>query len=379
MTKNRLFTPGPTPVPERVLERGARPLIHHRTDEFESALSDVHKGLRYLYDTTQPVLVLAASGTGSMEAAFANTVAPGERVITVNGGKFGERWGRIARAYGIEVDEIMLQWGESVSSAQIIDRLKANEGVSAIFLTHSETSTGALTDIEGIIREVRPQFDGLFVVDGITAVGAHETRFDSWDIDVLVTGSQKGLMIPPGLACIALSERAWRRVERGGLPRFYFDLTAARKAYDQSSTPWTPAVSLVLALDEALQMIREEGREAVWQRHTRLAAGLRKGVEGLGLTLLPTYPSNALTAINLPEGCGSLPGHLSGRYGYTIAGGQDHLKGKIARISHLGYYDESDMIGMLYVLERGIADLTGAPVTGDGVSAATRYFGEADQ
>ena len=376
MTKNRLFTPGPTPVPERVLERGARPLIHHRTDEFESALAEVHEGLQYLYDTTQPVLLLASSGTGSMEAAFANTIAPGDRVITVNGGKFGERWGKIARAYGIDVDEIELQWGESVSPEAILERLDAGGPAAGIFLTHSETSTGALTDVERIIREVRPWFDGLFVVDGITAFGAHETRFDTWDIDVLVTGSQKGLMIPPGLACIALSERAWKRAEQGGLPRFYFDLVAARKSWKESSTPWTPAVSLVLALDEALRMIREEGREEVWERHARLATGLRTGVDAMGLSVLASNPSNALTAVNLPDGCGKLSGHLADRYGYTIAGGQDHLKGKIARISHLGYYDESDMIGMLYVLERGIADLTGGTVTGQGVAAAARYFAE---
>ena len=255
------------------------------------------------------------------------------------------------------------------------DQLRAHPKTKAICLTHSETSTGALTDVEGIIAALRPEFDGLFIVDGITAVGAHEVHFDAWDVDVLVTGSQKGLMIPPGLACIALSDRGWTAAETSDLPSFYFDLIAARAAFEKGTTPWTPAVSLVLGLAEALSLIRDEGREAVWERHTRLATGLRKGVQALGLELLAKEPSNALTSILLPEGCATLPALLKEKYGYTIAGGQNDFKGKIGRISHLGYYDESDMLGMLHVIEKVLVELRGGEMTGAGVQAASTYFG----
>ncbi len=375
MIKNRLFTPGPTPVPDRVLQAGARPIIHHRTPEFEKSLATVHDNLRYLYGTEHPVLLLASSGTGAMEAAIANTLSSGETVITINGGKFGERWGEIARAYGLDVDEIVIDWGTSISAEQIRERIAEHDQVAAICLTHSETSTGALTDVQSIIRELRPEFDGLFIVDGITAVGAHPMEFDAWDVDILVTGSQKGLMIPPGLACIALSDRAWRATEQSDLPSFYFDLIEARKAYDKGTTPWTPAVSLVLSLAEALAMIREEGKEAVWNRHARLAEGLRAGARALDLKIFADSPSNALTSIVLPDGCKDLPGRLKNEWGYTIAGGQGEYKGVIGRISHLGYYDDSDMIGMLYAMERVLAELRGEEVRGTGVAAAARAFG----
>ncbi len=378
MKKNRLFTPGPTPVPDRVLQRMARPIIHHRTAEFEDSLTSVHHDLQYLFDTTQPVLVLAASGTGAMEAAIVNTLSSGDEIITVNGGKFGQRWGKIGRAYGLQVHEVVVPWGESISLSALERQLEAHPETKAICLTHSETSTGALTDVQGIVAALRPTFRGLFIVDGITAVGAHEMHFDEWDVDVLVTGSQKGLMIPPGLACIALSERAWRSVEQSDLPSFYFDLQAAKVAYQKGTTPWTPAVTLVLGLAEALSMIREEGREAVWERHSTLAEGLRRGVKALGVELLAESPSNALTSIVLPDGCSSLPGVLKEKYGYTIAGGQDDFKGKIGRISHLGYYDRSDMLGMLYVLEQVLVELRGGEVTGAGVAAASEYFGSSD-
>ena len=374
MKKNRLFTPGPTPVPDRVLQAGARPIIHHRTPEFEESLASVHENLRYLFGTTSPVLVLASSGTGAMEAALANTLSRGDQVVTVNGGKFGERWGTIAATYGLEVDEITLEWGRSVTADQIRQRL--NPEVRAICLTHSETSSGALTDVRSIIKELRPEFEGLFVVDGITAVGAHEAWFDEWDIDVLVTGSQKGLMIPPGLACIALSQRAWRATESSDLPSFYFDLVAARKAFEKGTTPWTPAVSLVMSLSEALQMLREEGKEAVWNRHARLADGLRAGLSALDVKLFAENPSNALTSIILPDGCSDLPGILKREWGYTIAGGQAEYKGVIGRISHLGYYDESDMIGVLYAIESVLGRLRNAPVTGAGVAATAKRFDE---
>lgn len=372
--KPRLFTPGPTPVPESVMLAMAEPIIHHRTPEFQKALRDLSDGLGYLFCTKQPVMTLTASGTGAMEAAIVNTLSAGDEIITVNGGKFGERWGEIARAYGVVPHEVIVEWGRAVTIADINAALDQHPGVKAICLTHSETSTGAFTDVQSITQELRKRFDGLVIVDGITAVGAHEMRFDEWDIDVVVTGSQKGLMIPPGLAFIALSERAWRAAERSTLPSFYFDLAAARTAYESNDTPWTPAVTLILGVAMALGMIREEGIENVWGRHDRLARGLRAGVEALGLKTFASPPSNALTSIYLPERGDEFMSLMKKKYKVTMAGGQDAYKGKIFRVSHLGYYDEPDMLSVLYAIERALADVGHPHTTGAGLAAAQGVF-----
>ena len=372
MKRTRLFTPGPTPVPEEVMLAMARPIIHHRTEEFQETLRFVNESLAYLFVTEQPVMTLTASGTGAMEAAIANTMARGDEIITVNGGKFGERWGKIGRAYGLNVHEIMIEWGRAVTVEQIEESLREHPNARGLFLTHSETSTGAFTDVRGIAAALRPGFDGLIVVDGITAVGAHEMRFDDWDLDVVITGSQKGLMIPPGLAFAALSERAWKATERSDLPRFYFDLTMARKAHADADTPWTPAITLIIGLGKALEMLRAEGREEAWARHDRLARSLRAGVEALGLGLFAFPYSNALTSVVLPEGGEAIPSHLKKAYGITAAAGQDHLKGKIVRFSHLGYYDEGDMMTLIHYLEQTLIDLGIPHESGAGLSAAHR-------
>ncbi|HVZ40237.1 MAG TPA: alanine--glyoxylate aminotransferase family protein [Candidatus Kapabacteria bacterium] len=374
--KPRLFTPGPTPVPESVTLRMAQPIIHHRTPEFQNVLRDVASGLQYLFCTAQPVLTITASGTGAMEAAIVNTLSAGDEILFVNAGRFGERWGAMARAYGVAAHEIPVPWGRAVTIEQITAALAAHPTVAALCLTHSETSTGVFTDVRAIAEAVRPAFDGLIVVDGITAVGAHELRFDDWGIDVAVTGSQKGLMIPPGLAFIALSRRAWDACRRSTLPKFYFDLLEARDAYERNDTPWTPAITLVCGVAETLRMIREEGIEAVWQRHARLAAALRAGVAALGLEPYGAPPSHAITAITLPARGEEFMALLKDRYRVTVAAGQDELKGRIFRVAHLGYYDEADMLAVLYCIERALADVGHPHRPGAGLAAAQQAFQE---
>jgi len=374
--KKRLFTPGPTPVPEHIMLSMAEPLIHHRHPEFQELFKRVAENLRYLFQTSNDVLTLTSSGTGAMEAAVANLVSPGDTVIYVNGGKFGERWGELSRMYGANAVEILVDWGEAVTADQVREALKEHPEAKAIFVTHSETSTGVAIDVEKIARVVHENSEAVIVVDGISAVGALEMRMDAWNLDVVVTGSQKGLMIPPGLAFIALNDRAWQLVERSRSPRYYFDLLRARKSFKENDTPWTPAISLFIGLDAALEMIRRETVEAIWRRHARLAAAVRAGIQALGLKLLSKSPSNALTAVWNPEGCDVklFNTALKSTYGITVAGGQGHLKGKIFRISHLGYYDELDVIGVVSAVELALRDAGYQFEAASGVSAAQQVF-----
>ncbi len=356
--------------------RMAQPIIHHRHPEFLEILTRVNKNLQYLFQTSHEVLTLTSSGTGAMDAAVCNLHSPGETAIFVNGGKFGERWGEILRAYGVQAVEIQVPWGDSVTPDQIQAGLKSHPSAKAVYLTHSETSTGAATDIKSIAAAVHQNSDAVVIVDGITAVGAMEMRMYEWQIDGVVTGSQKGLMIPPGLAFLALSEKAWNVAGRSTLPKYYFDLQKARKAFAENDTPWTPAVSLVIGVDSALEMVRQEGIENVWARHERLARGIRSGVQALGLKILGKCPSNALTAVFIPESVDSKQFNkvLKNTYGITIAGGQGHLKGKIFRISHLGYYDELDMTTMISALEMTLRECGYTFELGSGVRAALQTF-----
>lgn len=351
--KKRLFTPGPTPIPETVMLKMAEPIIHHRNPEFNEILTRVNKNLKYLFQTEQPVLTLTSSGTGGVESTFVSLFSPGDTIISSNGGKFGERWVKMPKAFGMNAVEIKVEWGKAPTAEQILAALKANPTAKAVYLVHSETSTGAATDVKALAKVIRENSNALVCVDGITAVGAHELRFDEWGIDVCVTGSQKGLMIPPGLAFVALSQRAVAAMETSKMPRFYFDLKKALKSYQDNDTPWTPAVSLVIGVDAALQMIVTEGIENVWARHKRLANAIRAGVSAAGLKLFSEFPSYAVTPVWVPQGVEwkKFNKILKGKYGITIAGGQDDFKDKIFRISHLGYYDELDMITMIGALE----------------------------
>src|SRR5216117_1609714 len=313
----------------------ALPVIHHRTPQFGAVLAEVQEGLRELFGTAQDVLVLAASGTGAMEGSVTNLLSPGDEVVVVNGGKFGERWTRICQAYGLRVHELVVEWGRAVRPEAVAAALDAHRMARALFVQASETSTCVLHPVPALAELTRRR-DVLLVVDGITAVGVVDLPMDRLGIDVLVTGSQKALMLPPGLAFAALSERAWAATEHATLPRFYFDFRRERKGVAERSTAWTPAISLVQGLRVALAMLRAEGLPNVHARHERLARATRAAATALGLRLLaPDSPSPAATAVMVPDGVdgSGLVRYLRDRMGVTFAGGQDRLKGKIVRLA----------------------------------------------
>lgn len=372
--KRRLFTPGPTPVPERVLLKMAEPIIHHRKPEYRAIASRVNANLGVLFGTTRPVLTLTCSGTGAVEASFVNLFSPGDKVIAINGGKFGERWVKLPRAFGLVAVDAAVEWGRTMTGEGLRSVLSAHPDARAVYITQSETSTGTFFDVRALAKVVRDHSDALVCVDAISAMGAHELRFDEWGVDVCVTGSQKGLMIPPGLAFIALSARAEDAMGRSTLPKFYFDLRRALSSRATDDTPWTPAVSLVVGLDLALQSIIGEGLVAVWSRHLRLSAALRAGVRAMGLELASESPSAAVTAVKLPAGVDwkEFNRTLDERYGVVAAGGQGSWKGKIFRISHLGYYDELDMVTVAAALERTLIDCGVRLDPGAGVTAVQR-------
>ena len=354
----------------------AEPIMHHRHPEFREIVARVNQNLKYVFQTEQPVLTLASSGTGGVESTFVSLFSPGDTVIAVNGGKFGERWVKMPRTFGLNAVEIKVEWGKAPTRDQVLAALRENPQAKAVYLVHSETSTGTATDIESLARIIRENSNALVCVDGITAIGAHEFRFDEWGIDICVTGSQKGLMIPPGLAFVAVSKRAVEAMEQSTLPKFYFDLRKALKSHEKDDTPWTPAITLIVGLDAALAMIRAEGIENVWRRHERLAVGLREGIKAMGLRLFSQAPSFAVTPAWVPDGIEwkLFNGTLKEKYGITIAGGQEEFAGKIFRISHLGYYDELDMITILSALEMTLCDCGYRIELGSGVRAAQASF-----
>jgi aspartate aminotransferase-like enzyme len=361
-----------------VLAAMALPVIHHRTPQFGAVLAEVQEGLRELFGTAGEVLVLAASGTGAMEASVTNLLSPGDEAIVVNGGKFGERWTKICRAYGVRVHELVVEWGRAVEPAAVAAALDAHPAARALFVQASETSTCVLHPVPELASLTRRR-GTLLVVDGITAVGVIDLPMDRLGIDVLVTGSQKALMLPPGLAVLALSERAWKAAEGARLPRFYFDLQKERKGVAERSTAWTPAISLVQGLRVALGLLRAEGWAAVHARHDRLARATRAGATALGLALLaPESPSPAATAVLVPAGVdgAALVRYLRDRMRVTFAGGQDHLKGRILRLAHLGWVGSFDVVTAIAALELALRHF-GVPVElGRGVGAAEAILAE---
>jgi aspartate aminotransferase-like enzyme len=377
--KTTLLTPGPTAIPDSVSSIFARQIIHHRTPAFEKLFEDVRAGLKYLFQTRQDVLLLAATGTGAMDAAVSNLFRKGDTVITINGGKFGERWTRIAQVYGLKAVEIRLEPGDAVEPAQLEKAVKTNAGAKAVLFQASETSTGARMPTQEIARIARAA-GMLSVCDAITACGVFDLPMDEWGIDVMMTGSQKALMLPPGLSVIALSDAAWAAVEKSDLPRFYFDLKAERKMQQKNQTAWTPAISLVQGLQESLRLLREEGLHNVFKRHELLAAAMRAGAQALGLELLARFnPSPAVTAVRVPEGIADgrqIPKLMRDKYGVTIVGGQDELEGKILRLAHIGYCDRFDITTALCALELALAELGHKVQFGAGVGAALRVFAE---
>jgi aspartate aminotransferase-like enzyme len=372
MQKQYLLAPGPTPVPPRVLQAMALPIVHHRAPAYKEIFAEVREGLKYLFQTEQEVLVLASSGTGAMEGTIINLFSPGDKVIAVRGGKFGERWSDLGKTYGLEVIDIDVEWGRAVAVTEVAAILEREGDVKAVLLQASETSTGVMHPVREIAALTRERENTLTIVDAITGVGVFALPMDEWGLDVVVTGSQKALMLPPGLAFGALSPKAWEFNKRSTLPRYYFDFAKELKNAEKGQNAYTPAVSLIVGLREVLRMIREETLEGVHARHARLATAMRAGVEALGLELFaPGSPSNAVTAVKAPAGVDGqdIVKVLRGR-GVTIAGGQDHVKGKIFRLAHLGYAGDFDVLTGLAALEMALAQL-GYDLAGrSGVSAA---------
>ena len=374
MHPKRLFTPGPTEVPAEVRESMARPLVHHRTEEYREIQRQVTENLQWLLKTRNPVFILASSGTGAMEAAVANLTRPGEKVLVPVLGKFSHRWKEIGDAFGLDVVTIETEWGDATKPEIVEAAFDANPGISVLFTPHSETSTGVLQDVKSMAR-IAHERGALIVVDGITSVGAEEIETDAWGLDVVIGGAQKGVMIPPGLAYLSVSEAAREKMERGRHPVYYFDLNRALKSYEIGDTPWTPPIVHVLGLHKALEMIRSEGRENVISRHASNARATRAAVEALGLRVLASTPASCATAVVFDDGNAErVRGYLNDTFGIRVAGGQARLKGKIIRLGHLGYYFEADILMLISALESTLFDLGLIDAPGKGTEAALMEF-----
>jgi aspartate aminotransferase-like enzyme len=343
-----LRVPGPTPLPPRVREALARQMMNHRGPDFAAIMREVHANLRYFFVTENSVLTFPASGTGGLEAAIVNLLSPGDEVLAVSTGIFGDRFARIAAAFGLVVHPLEYPWGRAADPSGVAQALEAHPRARAVLLTQNETSTGVLNSVEEIARAARAaRPDVLLLVDAISGLVAAPLLADAWDLDVVVAGSQKAWMAPPGMTMLSVSERAWEATRSARLPRLYWDFAAARKAHDQGQPPYTPAVSVYYALQVALRMMRDEGREEIWARHSALAERTRAGVRRLGLDLFadPDHFSPSVTAVCMPDGVDASRLLRTAReeHGVVFAGGQGALSGRIIRIGHLGWVREADI------------------------------------
>jgi len=380
MKKTYLLAPGPTPVPETVNLEMAAPMVHHRTPQFSKIFGEAAEDAKYLFQTKQDVIILASTGTGGMESCITNLFSPGDKVLVINGGKFGERWGKISESYGLEPVWINVEWGQAVDPKEVKAALDKDKDIRAILVQASETSTAVAHPIEALSKLTRDRDDILLVVDGITGVGVFPLPMDEWGIDAIVTGSQKALELPPGLALVALSEKAWKFADQSKCPHFYFDLKKERKNLANQTSAYTPAVSLVIGLRAVLKSFKEEGIENVHKRHNRLARATRAATKALGLNMVaPDAPADSLTGVFLPEGIdgGKIVKSLRDDFGVTLAGGQDQWKGKIIRIAHLGYVDTFDTIVAISAIEMALKKFGHAVELGKGVAAAQEILLEA--
>jgi aspartate aminotransferase-like enzyme len=371
----RLLTPGPTPVPEETLLELARPVPHHRTAGFKKILSEVLDGLKYVFQTNHDVIVLTSSGTGAMEAALVNAVPRGAKALCLFAGRFGERWHKLWQAFGVESVPVTAALGQAVSPDQLQRAMKDHPDAAAVCVVHSETSTGVKHDIQAMGKLVAPS-QAVFIVDGISAAGAMECRTDEWHIDLLATGSQKALMLPPGLAFLTVSPKAWQRIDAHKPASFYFDLKKYREKLKVPDTPFTPAHTLLRALRVSLERIRKEGIEASWARHTRLAAAARAGITAMGLELFADPPAEGLTAVKVPPGldCAVFLKTLEQDYGLKLASGQEPVKGQIFRLAHMGYMDYFDVLAAIAGIELTLRRMGWQVELGKGVAAAQRVF-----
>lgn len=371
--KRYLFSPGPTMLPAEILLAMAEPIMHHREPEFSRILAEIRENLKYLFQTEKEVLIFTSSGTGAMDGAVSNILSKGDTALIVRGGKFGERWEEICEAYGVQVRAIDVPWGEAVDPGLVEEALRKDGSIRAVYTTASETSTGVKHPIKELADITRQYDETVIVVDAITGIGVFDLPMDEWGVDVLVTGSQKALMLPPGLSFVALSDKAWRLAERSDLPKYYFNFKKELIKLQANDTSFTPAITLVIGLRESLRMIRQEGLETLFARHEKLANATRAAVKALGLELYAEKsPSNAVTALKVPETIGAkeLKSRFYERFGITVAGGQDRAKGNIIRIAHLGYYDRLDIIMVISALEMLLKEMGHNFELGAGVKAA---------
>jgi aspartate aminotransferase-like enzyme len=378
--QNKLFTPGPTEIPPEVMSELSRPMIHHRTAEFESVFGETREQLKAIYQTQQEIIVLASSGTGGMEAAVSNFFSSGDQVLVIEAGKFGERWAQIARQYGLRVVSLFYDPGIPANPDDVIRVLKEHPAVKGVFMTASETSTATYHPVDKLAEAVRAQSQALVVVDAVTAIGIHDIKTDDWDLDVVVGGSQKGFMLPPGLSFVSVSQRAWKEAQTSTLPKYYFDLRKELKNHRENTTAYTPAVSLIRGCHKSCQLILQNGLQAWTRRHQIMTQAVHAGAKAMGLSLLAeNSPSHCLTAIWIPEAVGAkkIIGLLDTQHHMTVAGGQDELKDKIIRIAHFGALTFTDISAVIFALEMSIHMLGGKIELGAGPKAVSQVFAKA--
>jgi aspartate aminotransferase-like enzyme len=371
MQKIKLFTPGPTMVPPEVTVAMAEPFDHHRTQAHRKILQNVTRKLQYVFQTKADCLVITGSGTAAMEAGIVGVGSPSSKALVVCGGKFSERWAKVCHNFGIKLIAHELEWGYGATAETVAGHLGRDKSIDTVIITHSETSTAAVSDVEAIAKITR-EHDCLLVVDGITSVGAIPVKMDEWGIDVLVCSSQKALMTPPGLGVIAVNERAWKRIQSFSPPAYYLRLQSYVEALQSNDSPYTPAITLVKGLNQALSMIEDEGIENIWRRTRRLAEATRAAMQAINLEVFAKHPVDSLTAIVLPESIDepTFRRNLRERFGYVVAGGQGHLKGRIFRVNHMGYVDESDTLGLIGAIELLLHEMGHKFHLGNGPKAA---------
>jgi len=379
--KLSLMIPGPTPVPEKVLQALGKHPIGHRSKEFQKLVESTTKNLQWLHQTRNDVLTITGSGTAAMEAGIINTLSKGDKVICGENGKFGERWVKVAKEFGLEVIKIDSEWGTPLNPEEFKKILEEDQKkeIKAVILTHSETSTGTINDLKSISSYIREHKTALSIVDCVTSLGACNVPVDEWQLDIVASGSQKGYMIPPGLSFISMSQKAWEATEKSNLPKFYLNLKSYKKSLLSNSNPYTPAVNLVFALDESLKMMREEGLKNIFLRHQKHKLAMSNAAKALNLKLFADekYLSPSITAIETAEiDAEEFRKTIKNKFDILLAGGQDHLKGKIFRVGHLGYVNDRDIITVISAISNTLLDLgkITAQQAGEALVIASKYL-----
>lgn len=377
MKKIRLFTPGPTMVPEDVMLEMARPMEHHRTGFYRDMQKELNELLGYLFQTKAMCLTITGSGTAAMEGAIVGCCPPGHKALVIHNGKFAERWAKVCKTFAIEHQTLDIEWGRGAKAADVSKAMAADPKIDTVIVVHSETSTAAVSDVAGIAR-VTKERGALLLVDGITAVGAIPVKMDEWGVDVYVTGSQKAMMLPPGLAFAAVSDRAWARIDSGKTPTLYNDFKAYRKSLETFDSPYTPAVTLARGATYVLKQIKQRGLESIWAETALLAKAMRAAGEAIGLKVFAPDAVDSVTAFTVPPGVdeGKLRKTMRGRFGFQIAGGQGELTGKIIRFSHMGYVDAFDTLGAIAALELSLMEQGYQLTLGAGGAAAQKVFAQ---